>query len=182
MSLTALTLRLPVQEGISVIIVTDPNPPPWASPQGWHWGGLGVKRCPPPPLPPQQSGLSLWISDQLHPLENISPALAVFTITCVVIFFTEFASNTATIIIFLPVMSELVRALLGMGGRQGGAPVPPTTQVRNLSPAGGVSCRQPQESLLSSKMCECGRTQIQKKKKYCGFFFFKKMHNQSKYF
>ncbi|XP_023611951.1 solute carrier family 13 member 3 isoform X3 [Myotis lucifugus] len=55
----------------------------------------------------EQSGLSLWISDQLHPLENVSPALAVFTITCVVIFFTEFASNTATIIIFLPVMSEL---------------------------------------------------------------------------
>nr|KAF6330995.1 solute carrier family 13 member 3 [Myotis myotis] len=55
----------------------------------------------------EQSGLSLWISDQLHPLENVSPALAVFIITCVVIFFTEFASNTATIIIFLPVMSEL---------------------------------------------------------------------------
>lgn len=115
------------------------------------------------PSPPQQSGLSLWISDQLHPLENVSPALAVFIITCVVIFFTEFASNTATIIIFLPVMSELVRALLGMRGRQGGAPVPPTTQVRNLSPAGGVSRRQPQESLLSSKMCECGKTQIPRK-------------------
>ncbi|XP_070276912.1 Na(+)/dicarboxylate cotransporter 3 isoform X3 [Myotis yumanensis] len=62
----------------------------------------------------EQSGLSLWISDQLHPLENVSPALAVFTITCVVIFFTEFASNTATIIIFLPVMSELVRTGLLM--------------------------------------------------------------------
>ncbi|KAK1337673.1 hypothetical protein QTO34_002306 [Cnephaeus nilssonii] len=55
----------------------------------------------------EQSGLSLWISDQLHPLESVSPTLAVFTITCVVIFFTEFASNTATIIIFLPVMAEL---------------------------------------------------------------------------
>ncbi|XP_036274078.1 solute carrier family 13 member 3 isoform X1 [Pipistrellus kuhlii] len=55
----------------------------------------------------EQSGLSLWISDQLHPLENVSPTLAVFTITFVVIFFTEFASNTATIIIFLPVMAEL---------------------------------------------------------------------------
>ncbi|XP_059562847.1 Na(+)/dicarboxylate cotransporter 3 isoform X2 [Myotis daubentonii] len=62
----------------------------------------------------EQSGLSLWISDQLHPLENVSPALAVFIITCVVIFFTEFASNTATIIIFLPVMSELVRTGLLM--------------------------------------------------------------------
>lgn len=55
----------------------------------------------------EQSGLSLWISDQLHPLENVSPTLAVFTVTFVVIFFTEFASNTATIIIFLPVMAEL---------------------------------------------------------------------------
>lgn len=80
---------------------------------------LGVKRCPPPALL-QQSGLSLWISDQLHPLESVSPTLAVFTITCVVIFFTEFASNTATIIIFLPVMAELVRALLGRrGGKEG---------------------------------------------------------------
>ncbi|XP_016060278.1 PREDICTED: solute carrier family 13 member 3 isoform X2 [Miniopterus natalensis] len=55
----------------------------------------------------EQSGLSLWISDQLHPLENMPPMLAVLIITSVIIFFTEFASNTATIIIFLPVLSEL---------------------------------------------------------------------------
>ncbi|XP_053527040.1 Na(+)/dicarboxylate cotransporter 3 isoform X3 [Artibeus jamaicensis] len=55
----------------------------------------------------EQSGLSMWISDQLHPLENVPPMLAVLIITSVIIFFTEFASNTATIIIFLPVLAEL---------------------------------------------------------------------------
>ncbi|KAM5305269.1 Na(+)/dicarboxylate cotransporter 3 isoform 3-T3 [Glossophaga mutica] len=55
----------------------------------------------------EQSGLSTWISDQLHPLENVPPMLAVLIITSVIIFFTEFASNTATIIIFLPVLAEL---------------------------------------------------------------------------
>ncbi|XP_066243707.1 Na(+)/dicarboxylate cotransporter 3 isoform X1 [Saccopteryx leptura] len=55
----------------------------------------------------EQSGLSRWISDQLHPLENVPPALAILIVTTVIIFFTEFASNTATIIIFLPVLSEL---------------------------------------------------------------------------
>ncbi|XP_054429622.1 Na(+)/dicarboxylate cotransporter 3 [Pteronotus mesoamericanus] len=55
----------------------------------------------------EQSGLSVWISDQLHPLENVPPMLAVLIVTLVIIFFTEFASNTATMIIFLPVLSEL---------------------------------------------------------------------------
>lgn len=44
------------------------------------------------------------------------PALAVLLITVVIAFFTEFASNTATIIIFLPVLAELVRVL----GRESG--------------------------------------------------------------
>ncbi|XP_062964867.1 Na(+)/dicarboxylate cotransporter 3 isoform X2 [Cynocephalus volans] len=55
----------------------------------------------------EESGLSLWIGRQLHPLENVPPMLAVLLITVVIIFFTEFASNTATIIIFLPVLAEL---------------------------------------------------------------------------
>ncbi|XP_020742859.2 Na(+)/dicarboxylate cotransporter 3 isoform X2 [Odocoileus virginianus] len=55
----------------------------------------------------EESGLSAWIGGQLHPLENVPPALAVMLITVVVAFFTEFASNTATIIIFLPVLAEL---------------------------------------------------------------------------
>lgn len=75
-------------------------------------GGLGVRRCS-CFLPPQESGLSAWIGGQLHPLENVPPVLAVLLITVVVAFFTEFASNTATIIIFLPVLAELVRVLTG---------------------------------------------------------------------
>ncbi|XP_059934015.1 Na(+)/dicarboxylate cotransporter 3 isoform X3 [Mesoplodon densirostris] len=55
----------------------------------------------------EESGLSAWIGGQLHPLEKVPPVLAVLIITVVVAFFTEFASNTATIIIFLPVLAEL---------------------------------------------------------------------------
>ncbi|XP_032119564.1 solute carrier family 13 member 3 isoform X6 [Sapajus apella] len=55
----------------------------------------------------EESGLSVWIGGQLHPLETVPPALAVLLITVVIAFFTEFASNTATIIIFLPVLAEL---------------------------------------------------------------------------
>ncbi|XP_021094743.1 solute carrier family 13 member 3 isoform X2 [Heterocephalus glaber] len=55
----------------------------------------------------EESGLSVWIGGQLHPLENVPPILAVLLITIVIAFFTEFASNTATIIIFLPVLAEL---------------------------------------------------------------------------
>ncbi|XP_048078206.1 Na(+)/dicarboxylate cotransporter 3 isoform X7 [Ursus arctos] len=62
----------------------------------------------------EESGLSAWIGGQLHPLESVPPALAVLLITVVIAFFTEFASNTATIIIFLPVLAELVRTGLLM--------------------------------------------------------------------
>lgn len=57
----------------------------------------------------QESGLSVWIGGRLGPLENLPPAVAVILITVVIALFTEFASNTATIIIFLPVLAELVR-------------------------------------------------------------------------
>ncbi|XP_012598458.1 Na(+)/dicarboxylate cotransporter 3 [Microcebus murinus] len=55
----------------------------------------------------EESGLSSWIGGKLDPLENVPPALAMLLITVVVAFFTEFASNTATVIIFLPVLAEL---------------------------------------------------------------------------
>ncbi|XP_042550527.1 solute carrier family 13 member 3 isoform X2 [Dipodomys spectabilis] len=55
----------------------------------------------------EESGLSAWIGGQLHPLEHVPPTLAVLLITVVISFFTEFASNTATIIIFLPILAEL---------------------------------------------------------------------------
>lgn len=57
----------------------------------------------------QESGLSVWIGGRLHPLEGVPPPVAVILITIVIALFTEFASNTATIIIFLPVLAELVR-------------------------------------------------------------------------
>ncbi|XP_012583726.1 PREDICTED: solute carrier family 13 member 3 isoform X1 [Condylura cristata] len=69
----------------------------------------------------EESGLSAWIGGQLHPLENVPPALAVLLITVVIAFFTEFASNTATIIIFLPVLAELVE-FLACGALQGPGP------------------------------------------------------------
>nr|XP_014346573.1 PREDICTED: solute carrier family 13 member 3 isoform X3 [Latimeria chalumnae] len=55
----------------------------------------------------EESGLSIWIGTRLQPLENLSPGLAVLLITVVIASFTEFASNTATIVIFLPVLAEL---------------------------------------------------------------------------
>ncbi|XP_030067520.1 Na(+)/dicarboxylate cotransporter 3 [Microcaecilia unicolor] len=55
----------------------------------------------------EASGLSTWIGSRLHPLEGLSPALAVLLITILIASFTEFASNTATIIVFLPILSEL---------------------------------------------------------------------------
>lgn len=42
-------------------------------------------------------------------MAEVPPAAAVMLITGFVACFTEFASNTATIIIFLPVIAELVR-------------------------------------------------------------------------
>ncbi|XP_077191644.1 Na(+)/dicarboxylate cotransporter 3 isoform X2 [Paroedura picta] len=55
----------------------------------------------------EESGLSIWIGGRLDPLENLPPPVAVILITVVIALFTEFASNTATIIIFLPVLAEL---------------------------------------------------------------------------
>ncbi|XP_034028940.1 solute carrier family 13 member 3 [Thalassophryne amazonica] len=55
----------------------------------------------------EESGLAAWLGGYLQPLANIPPAAAVMLITAFMASFTEFASNTATIIIFLPVIAEL---------------------------------------------------------------------------
>lgn len=55
----------------------------------------------------EESGLAAWIGGHLHPLAEVPPAAAVMLITAFLACFTEFASNTATIIIFLPVIAEL---------------------------------------------------------------------------
>ncbi|MBN3321661.1 S13A3 protein, partial [Atractosteus spatula] len=59
----------------------------------------------------EESGLSMWIGSRLQPLESVPPGVAVLLITVVVASFTEFASNTATTIIFLPVLAELAMRL-----------------------------------------------------------------------
>ncbi|XP_036961599.1 solute carrier family 13 member 3 isoform X1 [Acanthopagrus latus] len=55
----------------------------------------------------EESGLASWIGGHLQPLAEVPPAAAVMLITAFLAGFTEFASNTATIIIFLPVIAEL---------------------------------------------------------------------------
>ncbi|KAM9855476.1 Na(+)/dicarboxylate cotransporter 3 [Aulostomus maculatus] len=55
----------------------------------------------------EESGLASWIGGHLQPLAQVPPAAAVMLITAFLACFTEFASNTATIIIFLPVIAEL---------------------------------------------------------------------------
>lgn len=61
----------------------------------------------------QESGLATWIGNHMHPLVGVPPAVAVILITAFVATFTEFASNTATIIIFLPIIAELVMSSPG---------------------------------------------------------------------
>ncbi|KAM8829755.1 Na(+)/dicarboxylate cotransporter 3 [Synchiropus picturatus] len=55
----------------------------------------------------EESGLASWLGGHLQPLAQLPPAAAVMLITGFLACFTEFASNTATIIIFLPVIAEL---------------------------------------------------------------------------
>ncbi|XP_028850472.1 Na(+)/dicarboxylate cotransporter 3 [Denticeps clupeoides] len=55
----------------------------------------------------EESGLAAWIGGHLQPLAQVPTPVAVILITAFVASFTEFASNTATIIIFLPVIAEL---------------------------------------------------------------------------
>ncbi|XP_071777517.2 Na(+)/dicarboxylate cotransporter 3 [Centroberyx gerrardi] len=55
----------------------------------------------------EESGLASWIGGHLQPLAQVPPGAAVMLITAFLACFTEFASNTATIIIFLPVIAEL---------------------------------------------------------------------------
>ncbi|XP_038659527.1 solute carrier family 13 member 3-like isoform X1 [Scyliorhinus canicula] len=55
----------------------------------------------------EASGLAIWFGKQLQPLVSIKPTVAVILICLLVSCFTEFASNTATIVIMLPIISEL---------------------------------------------------------------------------
>ncbi|XP_069507409.1 Na(+)/dicarboxylate cotransporter 3 isoform X1 [Ambystoma mexicanum] len=59
----------------------------------------------------EESGLSTWIGSRLQPLDNLPAPAAVLLVTILIASFTEFASNTATIIVFLPVLAELALRL-----------------------------------------------------------------------
>lgn len=57
----------------------------------------------------QVSGLSMWIGRQLEPMSGLAP-WAVTLLTCLLVSaVTEFASNPATLTVFLPILSALVR-------------------------------------------------------------------------
>uniref|UniRef100_A0A8C5B815 Solute carrier family 13 member 3 n=1 Tax=Gadus morhua TaxID=8049 RepID=A0A8C5B815_GADMO len=58
----------------------------------------------------EESGLASWIGGHLQPLAEVPAPAAAMLLTAFVACFTEFASNTATIIIFLPVIAELAIA------------------------------------------------------------------------
>ncbi|XP_072371261.1 Na(+)/dicarboxylate cotransporter 3-like [Scyliorhinus torazame] len=64
-------------------------------------GGFAIaKAC-------EESGLSRWIGNKLRPLEYVSPSITALAITLIIAAFTEFASNTASSVIFLPILAEL---------------------------------------------------------------------------
>ncbi|XP_035770553.1 solute carrier family 13 member 4-like [Neolamprologus brichardi] len=58
------------------------------------------------------SGLSVWIGRQLEPMSGLPP-WAVTLLACLLVSaVTEFASNPATLTVFLPILSALVRHIL----------------------------------------------------------------------
>lgn len=60
----------------------------------------------------QVSGLSVWIGRQLEPMSGLPP-WAVTLLACLLVSaVTEFASNPATLTVFLPILSALVRHTL----------------------------------------------------------------------
>ncbi|HAG14992.1 MAG TPA: sodium:dicarboxylate symporter [Bacteroidales bacterium] len=53
------------------------------------------------------SGLSLWIGEQVHWLHNFHPIVILFTVTLIVSFLTEMTSNTATTEMMLPILAGI---------------------------------------------------------------------------
>ena len=58
-----------------------------------------------------ESGLSLWIGDQLSALEGASIVAMIFAVTLTVIFLTELTSNTATATLMIPLFGTLSVAM-----------------------------------------------------------------------
>jgi len=59
----------------------------------------------------KESGLSLWIGEQLVWLKEIHPFIIILTIAIVISFLTELTSNTATVETFLPVLAGLAMSI-----------------------------------------------------------------------
>ena len=55
----------------------------------------------------EDSGLSIWIGNQLSVLQNLHPLWIIAAVTLVITFLTEFTSNTATAQILLPILAGL---------------------------------------------------------------------------
>jgi sodium-dependent dicarboxylate transporter 2/3/5 len=58
-----------------------------------------------------ESGLTLWLAEQLTVLQGIDTVLVIATVVLLVIFLTEVTSNTATASLLLPVMGALATAI-----------------------------------------------------------------------
>jgi sodium-dependent dicarboxylate transporter 2/3/5 len=59
----------------------------------------------------KESGLSLWIGEQLVWLKDVHPFVIILTIALVISFLTELTSNTATVETFLPVLAGLAMSI-----------------------------------------------------------------------
>ncbi|KAL3043149.1 hypothetical protein OYC64_020963 [Pagothenia borchgrevinki] len=59
----------------------------------------------------EESGLSLWLGDQMTPLQSIPPA-AISVILCLLVAtFTECTSNVATATLFLPILASMCQSI-----------------------------------------------------------------------
>ena len=59
----------------------------------------------------KESGLSLWVGEQLVWLKDVHPIVIILTIAIVISFLTELTSNTATVETFLPVLAGLAMSI-----------------------------------------------------------------------
>ncbi|KYO40865.1 solute carrier family 13 member 2 isoform X1 [Alligator mississippiensis] len=59
----------------------------------------------------EESGLSLWLGNQLTPLQNIPPAAIALLLCLLVATFTECTSNVATTTLFLPILASMAQAI-----------------------------------------------------------------------
>ncbi|KAK5858141.1 hypothetical protein PBY51_002306 [Eleginops maclovinus] len=59
----------------------------------------------------EESGLSLWLGDQMTPLQSIPPAAISIVLCLLVATFTECTSNVATATLFLPILASMSQSI-----------------------------------------------------------------------